>query len=118
MRWLLRLSLNLAGRFLAWRERRNAFQDPPLSRWFNRDLPDAVPPAPLPDKRSPFRCSCGELAAADEVDLCHTCRRRADEVEAHVEERRRERNRKRREAAARKREKPRARLRLAAGGRG
>ena len=95
--WLRRL-LNATGRFLAWRERRNAAVDPPLSGWVHRDLPPAVDGLG-PHEPHVLRCSCGAPAAHDEVDLCHACRRRVAEVEAHAEESKRERNRRRREAA-------------------
>jgi hypothetical protein len=91
--WLRRL-LNLAGRWLAWRDRRNAAVDPPLAGWIDRDLPPAVAGIG-PSKPSGFRCSCGSPAARDEVDICYTCRtrreRRSAEVEAYAEDGRRKR---------------------------
>lgn len=101
MKWL-RYLLNVAGRFLAWRERRNAAVDPPLANWMDTDLPPAVdglgPPPP-----AGLRCSaCGAPAAADEVDVCHRCRARRERRDAELEAIAEDRRRKRREAARRR----------------
>jgi hypothetical protein len=90
--------LNAFGRWLAWRERRNAPVDPPLANWSDRDLPPAVPGIGPPEPRG-LRCSCGALAAPDEIDVCHRCRARRERREAEAEWYAEERRRKRREAA-------------------
>jgi hypothetical protein len=93
--------LNAFGRWLAWRERRSAVADPPLSGWVHRDLPPAVDGIGPPEPRG-LRCSCGALAAPDEIDVCHRCRGRRERLGAEIEAYAEERRRKRREAAKRR----------------
>lgn len=99
---MMRRLLNLIGRYLARRERRNAPVDPPLANWTDRDLPPAVGPGI--GKPTPFglRCSCGAPAAADEVDVCHRCRERREREAAQEEAIAEDRRRKLRAAARRR----------------
>jgi hypothetical protein len=100
MKATFRYLLRLVGRFAAAWDRRRAPDAPPLTTW----TADFERPRVL-------HCRCGEVAADDEIDLCHRCRARqerdAAELEAHKEERRR----RRREAKVRRDNAPVLRMR-------